>query len=79
MIDTTNNQPRGGHLKSRYKAWPHTRAQLDNITALGFDPEVIATAEAAFLEEDAAHLGGVRFVRGIKKLIARLLNDGGHG
>ncbi|NVO06344.1 MAG: hypothetical protein HXX19_10640 [Rhodoferax sp.] len=77
MIDTTSTQPQGGHLKSHYKAWPHTRAQLDNITALGFDPAAIAAAEAAFLEEDAAHLGGVRFVREIRELFTRLLNIGG--
>ena len=77
MIDATNPQPRGGYLKSHYKAWPHTRAMLDNMIVLGFDPATIAQAEAAFLEEDAAHVGGVRFVGKIRDLCTRLWNSGG--
>lgn len=78
MLDLTSTQPRGGYLKSHYKAWPHTRAALDAVTVLGLDPKVIAAAEAAFLEEDVIHLGGARLVRDVRNLFTRLaiLNEG---
>lgn len=72
MIDLTDPTPRGGYLKSKYKAWPHTRQMLDNMIALGFDASTIAKAEQAFLEEDRAHVGGQRLVREVRALYTRL-------
>lgn len=74
MLDLTNPAPRGGHHKSVYEAWPHTRSALDSLRALAITPALrvqVEKADRAFAAEDLEHFGSQQLVHSASSLFSR--------